>query len=127
MEDYKIIPDEKEMRVEKRRKEMEEFKARLELERAERDLLRMTRVGLCMAKSTIDLIEGELWYDSKAVFSDKRIAEALKDFVHATSKLQEALDASEVQESLPDGQTTLDGEICKDGKRAKRGWDEGPR
>ena len=105
MDDYKILLDEKEMRAEKRRKELEEFKRRIDAEKAERDLIRVLRAGLCTTKGIIDELEGELWYSAKQVLDDKPIVTAAKELICAALKLEKAMG---VDDPLPEGQTVLD-------------------
>lgn len=112
MDDYKIVPDEKEMRMEKRKREMDEFKRRIDAERAERDLIRVLRAGLCTTRSIIDELEGEMWYDSKQVIGDREIVTAAKDLISAALRLEEAMDADA---PLPEEQTTLD-DFVRDGE-----------
>ena len=91
MDEYRIIPDEREQREEKRRAELETFKQRTELERSKRELRRKLQVGTHMLRATAEMIDALIIDDFDNLCTDRKFMDKVMDLMDAANDIQEAL------------------------------------
>ena len=91
MDEFKIQPDEKELRAEKRLREMDEFAKRAEMERSKRELKKHLQVGMHMLRATAEMIDAIILEDVTELIEDRKMMDKIMDMLDVAAEIQGVL------------------------------------
>ena len=90
-DEFTILPDEKELRYERRQAELEAFKQRTELERSKRELKRKLQVGTHMLRATAEMLDALIIDDFDSLCTDRKFMNKVMELMDTATEIQEAL------------------------------------
>lgn len=90
-EEYKIVPDEREIRAEKRQREMETLNKQIELEKSKRELKRQLQVGTHMLRATAEMLDALILDDFGEMCADREFMDKIMKLMDCAVEIQEAL------------------------------------